>query len=106
MKYKITPQLLILRLHLLNLKTLSEKRSLPLYGKSWVQIYSQFVSSRDNHELIKHFSINLILEDFKNSDMSFILYSNPQQEKRKPEFKFGDKGRILQDGLTFRKVIF
>ena len=47
--------------------------------------------------------INLIPKNVKNSDFLSLLSSKPLQEFRKPKFKVGDRVRISNYDLLFRK---
>ena len=73
-------------------KTIPEKSTLPLYGRSWIQVHSQTDSIRYNTG--RKCSIDLITKNVRTSDFLSILYSKPQSEFNNPNFKSGGRVRI------------
>ena len=70
------------------------------YEYKYVHKLSQFTAttnSRNNR------SIDMNPNHVKNSDFMSILYSKPLREYKKPKFGIGDRVRISQYDLPFRK---
>ena len=74
--------------------------------------YMEDNGDKDNHKLIqfvttpnsrRNCSIDLIPKNVKSSDFLSILYSKSLREFRKPKFKVGDRVRIWEYDLPFRK---
>ena len=82
----------------------SLKKILYLYmednGYKYIHKLIQFVTTLNSR---RHYSIDLIPENVKNSDFLSILCSKSLREFRKPKFKIGDRVRISKYDLPFRK---
>ena len=66
------------------------------YIHKLTQFFTTLISTRNC-------SIDLIPKNVKNSDILSLLYSKPLREVRKPQFKIGDRVRISNYDLLFRK---
>ena len=69
-------------------------------GYKYIHKSTQFVTTLNSQ---RNCSIDLIPKNVKNSDFLSILYSKPLREFRKPKFRVGDKVRISNYDLPFRK---
>ena len=75
-------------------------RYMEVYGYKHIHKLSQFVRTLISW---KNCSIGLIPKNVRNSDFLSSLYSKPVREYRKPKFKIGDRLRMSQYDLPFRK---
>ena len=69
-------------------------------GYKYIHKLNQFVTTLN---CSRNCSIDLIPKNVKNSDFLSILYSKPLREFRKPQFAIGDRVRISNYDLPFRK---
>ena len=69
-------------------------------GFKHIHKLTQFVTTLNSR---RNCSIDLIPKNVKNSEFLSILYSKPLREFRKPQFKIGDRVRISEYDLPFRK---
>ena len=69
-------------------------------GYKYIHKLTQFVTTLNSR---RNCWIDLITKNVKNSDFLPILYSKPLREFRKPKFKVGDRVRISNYDLPFRK---
>ena len=69
-------------------------------GYKYIHKLNQFVTTLNSK---RNCSIHLIPKNVKNSDFLALMYSKPQREFRKPQFKIGDRVRISKYDLPFRK---
>ena len=69
-------------------------------GYKYIRNLTQSVTTLNSR---RSCSIDLIPKNVKNSNFLSILYSKPLREFREPQFKIGDRVRISNYGLPFRK---
>ena len=69
-------------------------------GYKYIHELTKFVTALNSR---KNCSIDLIPENVRNSDLLSILYSKPLRDFRNPKFKIGDRDRISNYDLPFRR---
>ena len=69
-------------------------------GYKYIHELNQFFITLNSR---RNCSIGLIPKNVKKSDFSSILYSKPQREFIKPQFKIGDRVRISKYDWPFKK---
>ena len=69
-------------------------------GSKYIHKLTQFITTRKSR---RNCSTDLIPKNVKKSNFLSILYSKPLREFRKPMFESGDRVRISNYDLLFRK---
>ena len=69
-------------------------------GYKYIHKLIQFVITLNSR---KNFSIDLIPENVRKSDLLSILYNKPLREIREPKFQIGERVRMSKYNLPFSK---
>ena len=75
-------------------------RYMVYYGYKYIQKIPQFLATMNSRNSR---GIDMKPNHVKNSDLTSILYSKPLREYKKPKFRIGDRIRISNYDLPFRK---